>query len=332
VGAAALVASRATVEPIVIAHRGAPAYRPEHTLASYELAIALGADFIEPDLVATHDHRLVARHENDITATTDVAAHPELADRRATKVIDGVEHTGWFTEDLTLAELRSLRAVERIPDLRPANAAWDGRLGVPTLEEILELAARAGVGVYPETKHPTYFREIGLPLEEPLVEALAARTDVPAFIQSFEQGNLRRLRAMTGVPLIQLTTPARAPWDRPETDLLAELEAVAEYAAGIGPAKAQLDASLVERAHELDLLVHPWTYRPENAFLPEALQAGDPGHPEHRRARGDDATELRRALDLGVDGVFADDPGTAVAVRHSRGRYRSTTSSSGSRR
>jgi glycerophosphoryl diester phosphodiesterase len=329
VGAAALVVSCATVEPIVIAHRGASAHRPEHTLAAYELAIALGADFIEPDLVATRDHRLVARHENDITATTDVASRPALADRRATKVIDGVEHTGWFTEDLTLAELRELRAVERIPDLRPANAAFDGRFAVPTFEEILELAARADVGVYPETKHPTYFRELGLGLEEPLVAALAARADVPAFIQSFEVGNLRRLRALTDVPLIQLTTPARAPWDRPGADLLAALDDVAEYAAGIGPAKAQLDAALVERAHDRGLLVHPWAYRPENAFLPEALRAGDPDRPEHARARGDDATELRRAFALGVDGVFADDPGVAVAVRQV---YSSTTSRPGSRR
>jgi glycerophosphoryl diester phosphodiesterase len=305
---------------IVIAHRGAPAYRPEHTLASYELAIAMGADHIEPDLVPTRDHRLVARHENDITGTTDVASRPEFADRRATKVVDGVEHTGWFTEDFTLAELRALRAVERIPDLRPANAAFDGCFAIPTLEEVLDLAARAGVGVYPETKHPTYFRELGLPLEEPLVEALAARgldrPDAPVFVQSFEVGNLRRLAELTRAPLVQLTTPNRAPHDRPGTDLLADLEAIAAYAAAVGPSKAQLSGELVEHAHAAGLLVHGWAFRPENAFLPEELRRGDPSSPEHARAHGDAAEELRRVLAMGVDGVLADDPALAVAVRH----------------
>ena len=155
--------------PIVIGHRGASGYRPEHTLASYELAIEMGADFIEPDLVSTKDHVLVARHENDITATTDVADHPEFADRRTTKMIDGVAVTGWFTEDFTLAELKTLRAKERLPDVRPANTAFDGLYEIPTFQEVIDLAKRATVGIYPETKHPTYFRSIGLPLEEPLV-------------------------------------------------------------------------------------------------------------------------------------------------------------------
>ena len=167
-------------QPIVIAHRGASGYRPEHTLASYELAIEQGADFIEPDLVSTKDGVLVARHENEIGGTTDVAAHPEFADRRTTKVIDGVALTGWFTEDFTLDELRDPSGARAAPELRPGNAAFDGQFGIPTLEEIVDLARRAGerrghpVGLYPETKHPTYFRSIGLPLEEPLVATLHA--------------------------------------------------------------------------------------------------------------------------------------------------------------
>ena len=157
--------------PIVIGHRGASGYRPEHTLASYELAIEMGADYIEPDLVSTKDHVLVARHENDITATTNVADHTEFADRRTTKMIDGIAVTGWFTEDFTLAELKTLRAKERLPDVRPANTAFDGLYQIPTFQEVIDLAKRARVGIYPETKHPTYFRSIGLPLEEPLVQA-----------------------------------------------------------------------------------------------------------------------------------------------------------------
>ena len=170
--------------PIVIAHRGASGYRPEHTLASYELAIEQGADFIEPDLVSTKDGVLVARHENEIGGTTDVAAHPEFADRRTTKVVDGVALTGWFTEDFTLDELRTLRARERLPEVRPGSAAFDGQFGIPTLQEIADLALRESerrgrtIGLYPETKHPTYFRSIGLPLEEPLVDD-PARGRVP---------------------------------------------------------------------------------------------------------------------------------------------------------
>ncbi len=161
-------------EPLVIAHRGASAYRPEHTLSAYRLAIGMGADYIEPDLVSTKDHQLVVRHENEISGTTDVASHPEFASRRTTKTVDGTALTGWFTEDFTLAELRTLRAVERLPDLRPANTAFNGLFQIPTLQEVIDLAKREGVGIYPETKHPTYFDSSGLSLEEPLV-ADAAR-------------------------------------------------------------------------------------------------------------------------------------------------------------
>ena len=303
--------------PVVIAHRGASAFRPEHTLAAYELAIELGADFIEPDVVVTADHVLVARHESDLTATTDVAAHPELADRRTTKVIDGVERTGWFTEDLTLAELRTLRAVERIPVLRPANVAFDGQLPVPTFAEVLDLARRAGVGIYPETKQAGYFRSIGLPLEEPLSAALAG-SGVPAFLQSFEPDSLRRLAALSDLPRVQLTSARSGP-----DDLSAEgLRAIAAYADGLGPAKDQVDARLVADAHGAGLLVHAWTFRPENAFLPEGLRCGDPQRPEHLSARGDAAGELRAYFELGVDGVFADDAAAAVSARAAWARGR----------
>ena len=197
--------------PIVIAHRGASALRPEHTLAAYGLAIELGADFIEPDVVATRDGRLVARHENEISGTTDVADRPEFAGRRTVKVIDGREKDGWFTEDFTLAELRTLRARERLPELR--GTAFDGRFEIPTLEEIVALAAASGVGVYPETKHPSYFASIGLALEEPLLAALAG-FEGPVFIQSFEAGNLRELRERTRHPLVRLTPGRRPTWPR----------------------------------------------------------------------------------------------------------------------
>ncbi|HEV3495709.1 MAG TPA: glycerophosphodiester phosphodiesterase family protein, partial [Actinomycetes bacterium] len=203
--------------PLVIGHRGASGYRPEHTLASYRLAIGMGADFIEPDLVSTKDHVLVARHENEISATTDVADHPEFADRRTTKTIDGVPLTGWFTEDFTLAELRTLRAKERIPDLRPDNTAFDGLYQVPTFQEVIDLAKRAGVGIYPETKHPSYFCSVGLPLEEPLVRALRGhgldRPNAQVYVQSFEVANLRRLDTMLRVPLVQLVARTGTPYD-----------------------------------------------------------------------------------------------------------------------
>jgi glycerophosphoryl diester phosphodiesterase len=281
--------------PIVIAHRGASAHRPEHTLAAYELAIELGADFIEPDVVATRDGRLVARHDNEISATTDVASRPEFAGRRTAKDVDGTRLEGWFTEDFTLDELRTLRARERLPELR--GVAHDGRFGIPTLEEVVALAARAGVGVYPETKHPSHFAALGLALEPPLLAALAGFAG-PVFIQSFEEANLRELRGTH--PLVRLTAGA-AP----------DLAAIAAYADAIGPHKDQViprDAdgrlgeptSLVVDAHAAGLLVHPWTFRPEPAFLPAGLS-------------GDE--ELDRFLALGVDGVFADDPGAAVAAR-----------------
>jgi glycerophosphoryl diester phosphodiesterase len=326
--------------PLVIGHRGASGYRPEHTLASYRLAIAMGADFIEPDLVSTKDGVLVARHENEIGGTTDVAGHPEFAARRATKTIDGVPVTGWFTEDFTLAELRTLRAKERLPDLRPDNTAFDGLYQVPTLQEVIDLARRAGVGIYPETKHPTYFDAIGLSLEEPLVATLHANgyrgPRARVFIQSFETANLKELNRMTGVPLAQLLDATGRPYDfvvagdpRTYADLAtpAGLEEIAGYADGVGVNKNLIvprDAdqnlldptTLVRDAHRAGLQVHAWTFRNENNFLPADFRLGNPASPVYLRATGDAPAEYRLFFRLGVDGLFSDNPDTAVASRH----------------
>ena len=315
---------------LVIAHRGASGERPEHTLDAYRLAIAHGADVIEPDLVMTRDGVLVARHENEISETTDVASRPEFADRRTTKTIDGDERAGWFTEDFTLAELKTLRAVERLPDLRPANTAYDGQFEVPTFEEVIALAQELGaergrpVGLYPETKHPSYFREIGLPLEEPLVEALHAAGYTaphdPVWIQSFEVGNLRALDAMTDLRLVQLAYPGGAPADRPAQgyDVMMTpggLDEVAEYADAVGVAKAfVLDGAftataLVADAHAHGLDVHVWTVRAENAFLPPALRSSD-----DPAERGNVAAEVHALAAAGVDGLFTDHPALVLGA------------------
>lgn len=321
---------------ILIAHRGASGERPEHTLLSYELAIKQGADFIEPDLVPTKDGHLVARHENEISETTDIAQHPEFALRRTTKTIDGVAIKGWFTEDFTLAELRTLRAKERLPQLRPANKAWDGQAVIPTLEEVIALAKKAGaetgrtIGIYPETKHPAYFASIGLPLEARLVDALKAagwnRADAPVFIQSFEVENLRQLHGMTRVRLIQLVKPGAAPADGafPSYEAMVTpegLRAVAAYAYGIGPEKTMIlpangpATSLVADAHEAGLKVHPWTFRAENIFLNTAFRTG-----ANPAERGDLAAEILTFLELGVDGFFTDFPYIGYQARET---YRS---------
>jgi glycerophosphoryl diester phosphodiesterase len=322
-------------DPIIIAHRGASGERPEHTLASYQLAIEQGADFIEPDLVLTRDGVLVARHENEIGGTTNVADHPEFASRQTTKIIDGEQVTGWFTEDFTLAELRTLRTRERLPQLRGANTAYDGQFLIPTFEEILELVRghreRTGrwIGVYPETKHPSYFANIGLPHEAPLLSLLTQfgydSIDDPIFIQSFEVGNLERLNALTRVRLIQLVGDSGGPADRPGTTYASMLTvdglaAVARYANGIGPHKDLVisrtmlgalgsSTGLVDRAHAAGLDVHPWTFRRENYFLPLNLRSGpDP------RGAGDLAAEMRAFIAEGVDGLFTDNPAVAAAI------------------
>jgi glycerophosphoryl diester phosphodiesterase len=321
--------------PLVIGHRGACGYRPEHTLAGYELAARLGADFLEPDLVSTVDGHLVARHEPEIGDTTDVADHPGFAARRTTNRIDGREVTGWFTTDFTLAELRTLRAVERIPALRPGNTRWNGRYPVPTFAEILTLAGRLTeelgrpIGVYPETKHPSFHAALGLPLEPTLVgqlrDAGLDRPDAPVFVQSFETANLRALRGQLSVPLVQLVDDLEPPADlaaagdpRDHRQLLspAGLADIATYADAVGPDKSLLidpdgtHRPVLADAHAAGLAVHAYTFRRENRFLPAPLRRGD-----DPAVHGDAIGELERFLRLGVDGVFTDFPDTAVFAR-----------------
>jgi glycerophosphoryl diester phosphodiesterase len=289
-------------------YRGASGYRPEHTLEAYRLAVKMGADFIEPDLVSTKDGVLIARHENEIGATTDVAGR--FSNRKRTKTVEGQPVTGWFTEDFTLAEIKTLRARER---LVTRSHAYDGQFPIPTFNEVIALARELGsgrgrkVGIYPETKHPAYFRSIGVALEPPLVASLAAhgwnRRDAPVFIQSFEAGNLRDLRKQTAARLIQLTSDAKMVDD-------AGLKAIAAYADGIGVEKRLIvpvtdggvlgpPTDLVRRAHEAGLLVHVWTLRIDKEFLPAGY-------------RGDASAEFRRFRELGVDGLFTDFPDVAV--------------------
>jgi glycerophosphoryl diester phosphodiesterase len=322
---------------LVIGHRGAAGYRPEHTLASYELAARMGADFIEPDLVTTRDRVLVARHEPDIGGTTDVASRPEFASRRTTKLLDGVAVTGWFTEDFTLAELKTLRAVERLPAVRQRNTLYNGLFEVPTFDEVLTLRARLSrelgreIGVYPETKHPTYFRTLGLPLEPVLVRILKAhgldRHDSPVFVQSFEATNLRqlhdefRLRARK----VFLTSASGTPFNDPRryADYLtpAGLRELSGFVDGIGPDKNQIiprnadgtlatPSSLVADAHAAGLVLHPYTFRAENQFLPVNLQVGtDPN------AYGRAIDEQLAFLRAGIDGLFTDQADIGVLSR-----------------
>ena len=320
---------------IVIGHRGASAERPEHTIAAYTLAIESGADVIEPDLVPTKDGILVARHENEISGTTNVADKPEFAARRTSKMIDNVRYTGWFTEDFTLAELKTLRAKERIPANRPANTRYDGQFEIPTLQEVIDLArARSKssgrvIGIYPETKHPSYFKAIGLPMEKRLIEQLHNNgyrgKTAPVFIQSFEVANLKEMRGMTDLPIVQLLSANGQPEDfrlagssRTYADIAsaAGLREVAQYANGVGPSKDMViprDAqsrlgtptALVRDAHAAGLLVHPYTFRPENPFLPANLRMGEVTSPS---ARGDMAAEVSAFLQAGIDGMFTDDP------------------------
>jgi glycerophosphoryl diester phosphodiesterase len=326
---------------VVVGHRGAPGYRPEHTLASYELAFRQGVDWVDVDLVPTMDGQLVARHENDITGTTDVAGHPEFAGRKTTKVVDGTALTGWFTEDFTLAELKTLRAVERIPDLRPNNTVYNGRRQVATYQEVLDLTRRLGrelhrtLGTFPEIKHSTYFTSIGLPTEPELVHLLDRnglnRRDAPVVVQSFEVTNLKELGKRVRVPLVQLTSPTGAPADlvakgdrRTYADLVTPegLREISTYAAYLGPDKSQIiprDAagnaasptSLVKDAHNAGLKVVPYTFRAENSFLPVNLRSSaDPVR------WGDIFAEESAFLATGIDGFFADQPDTALVAIH----------------
>lgn len=339
-GCATASGPKPAARPIVIAHRGASGHRPEHTLAAYALAIAQGADFIEPDLVMTRDGALVCRHETVIDETTDIAAHPEFADRRTTKPVDGAPMTGWFAEDFTLAELKTLRARERLPALRPANAIFDGLEPIPTFAEVCALAKEAGakagrtIGVYPELKHPGDLARAGLDPVAALVAELKAqdldRPDAAVFVQCFEVGPLERLAGLTRAPLVMLIAADGGPADLAGQgvrygDLTTDagLKRIAGFASGIGPQKTLLiprDAAeaalaptdLAARAKAAGLLVHPWTFRAENAFLPAGLRRGDPQAEDFQRRHGDAGAEILAFAALGVDGFFCDHPDTAV--------------------
>ena len=320
-------------EAVLIAHRGASGYRPEHTLAAYELGIQQCADYIEPDVVATTDGQLVARHENEIGGTTDVGQRPEFAGRQTTKTIDGRAVTGWFTEDFTLAEIKSLRARERLPLVRTGNTAFDGLYQIPTLDEVVDLARHSRtcsgqrVGVYPETKHPTYFAGIGLPLEDRLLAVLKANgyanRKAPVVIQSFETGNLKALSAKTELPLTQLVDCQGAPYDlvaagdsRTYADLVTPtgLAEIATYADGVGLCKNVMiprdtqnrlltPTPVIGDAHRVGLSVTGWTFRRENQFLPlEYRSSAD------LNAVGDLEGEIRTFLEAGMDNYFTDNP------------------------
>lgn len=324
--------------PTVVAHRGASGYRPEHTLGSYQLALDMGAHVIEQDLVPTKDGHLVCRHENDITGTTDVADHPEFASRKTTKSVDGVSLTGWFTEDFTLAELQTLRAKERIPKNREENTLYNGRWAVPTFEEVLRWAESEGrkrgrpVWLHIETKHPTYFRKLGLGLEEPLAKLLRKygrhEKNSPNFVQSFEPSSMERMSKLIAAPRVVLLSNASSrPWDfveagdpRTVADLIKPegLKWIASYAQGIGPTldlviprdtegRLTEPTTLVRDAHAENLVLHPYTMRNENTFLPVDYRKGtDPN------AYGDVFGALKAYFATGIDGIFSDNPDTAL--------------------
>ncbi len=332
-------------KPIIIAHRGASGFLPEHTLLSYLLAIEQGADFIEPDLVMTQDGHLIARHDNILNLTTDVSERAEFQCKKTTKSVDGIEHTGWFSEDFTLEEIKILRAKERIPHIRPQNARFDNMLQIPTFEEIvgliktMEQSKRRQIGIYPETKHPTHFKQLGFEMEETLVDILNQNNytneNDQIFIQSFEISNLKQLKKLTRLPLIQLLDDGGQPFDtRVASDRLSYdqmattqgLKEIATYAAGIGPEKnhfivpkdeqesLQIDQlkSLINDAHQADLLVHPYTFRAENSFLPNQFKTKKPTDPN---VLGQLTDEIKLFLELGIDGFFTDQPNLGLLAK-----------------
>ena len=318
-------------EMLVIAHRGASGERPEHTLAAYERAIDQGADYIEPDLVVTKDLVLVARHENELSDTTDVAAREEFADRRRSKTIDGRLVSGWFAEDFTLAEIRSLRAKERLPGMRPANARFDGLYSIPTFAEIVQLVlakeAETGrtIGLYPELKHPTFLlQDEGIDSVDLLVRALREAdlddADDAVFVQSFEVGPLRRLDRLVDVPLVQLVKLDDGLADEPALrydDMVSPvgLAEIATYADGIGAdlrllfGPEGIPSGVVDDAKQAGLDVHAWTLRKENAYLPAMLRRG-----ESESGTGDVLGMVTILKAQGIDGVFTDDPGLVVSA------------------
>lgn len=328
-----LAAQTAGNPMLIIAHRGDSGERPEHTLAAYERAIDAGADYIEPDLVATSDLVLVARHETQLSDSTDVASREEFADRRRSKEIDGQLVSGWFAEDFTLAELRTLRAVERLPSVRPGNTRHDGLYQIPTFAEIVRLVrakeAETGrtIGIYPELKHTHFLlQHASIDTVDLLVLALREAgyrgADAPVFIQSFEIAPLKRLARLTDFPLIQLVAATGGPADEPSmryADMVSPsgLAEIATYAAGIGAAIPLLlapDGSatpVVGHAKAAGLVVHAWTLRKENVFLPPTLRNGT-----GEGAIGCDSSLFALLAAAGVDGVFADDTARTVAWRN----------------
>ena len=322
--------------PLIVGHRGASGERPESTLLAFRQAIAEGADVIEPDLVLTKDGHLVVRHENDISQTTDVASRPEFAARKATKVIDGQKITGWFTEDFTLAEIKTIRCRERLPQLRPQSAKFDGQEQIATYQQVIDLAKaesarlKRTIGTYPEMKHPTYFAGIGLPVEQRLADILKTngldRADSPVFVQCFEVAPLKTFKTLSNAPRIQLVSRGDGPADDTRVryaDMISAsgLKAMATYATGVGPEWPMViptapdgglgpATSLVADAHAAGLAVHPWTVRAENTFLPPKLRRGpDPA------AHGDVAAVYKALYAAGIDGLFSDFPGLAAKAR-----------------
>ncbi|ANY19301.1 Glycerophosphoryl diester phosphodiesterase precursor [Tsuneonella dongtanensis] len=333
---AALLAAVPAQAQLVIAHRGASGERPEHTLAAYERAIDAGADFIEPDLVVTKDLVLVARHENELSDTTDVASREEFAARRKTAEIDGQLITGWFAEDFTLAELRTLRAKERLPGLRRANARYDGLYQVPTFAEIVSLvrakSAESGrtVGLYPELKHPTFLLQQGIDSVDLFVSALKKEgldgKAIPLFVQCFEVAPLQRLDRLTDLRLVQLVAAEGGPADEPAVSYaemlsLSGLARVKEYADAIGASASLVvgvdgkPTALVATAKAAGLPVHAWTLRKENAYLPPALRNGT-----DEAATGNYAAAWTLLAAAGVEAIFTDDPALATALRRSASR------------
>jgi glycerophosphoryl diester phosphodiesterase len=320
--------------PLIIGHRGASGERPESTLAAFRLAIAEGADFIEPDLVVTKDGHLVVRHENEISQTTDVALRPEFENRLTTRQIQGQGVSGWFTEDFTLEELKTLRCRERLPKLRPESARFNGQEAIPTYQEVIDLAKAESarlkrvIGTYPEMKHASYFAGIGLPMEGRLADILKANgldgANAPVFIQCFDVLPLKTIMTLCKAPRIQLVSPEGGPTDvtlRYKDMVSASgMKAIATYANGVGPDWSMViptvdggigaATSLVADAHAAGLAVHPWTVRAENFFLPPKQRIGtDPA------AHGDVDAVYRALYAAGVDGLFSDFPGLAVKAR-----------------
>lgn len=330
--------------PLVIAHRGASGYVPEHTLAAYSLAILMGADYVEPDVVMTSDGHLVARHDNELGDTTDVRQHPEFADRLRTQTVDGRQLTDWFVEDFTLAELKTLRAIERLPGTRPGNARMDGAFDVPTIQEIIdlvksmEISQHRTIGIYPEIKHSTHFQNLGLAMEAPLVDLLHKNgyvgIDAPIYIQSFEVNNLKELKKITDLKLLQLygSNQSNRPFDQAtagtsltygDMATVEGLKEVAIYAYAVGPDKSYIiprdendrlgaPTDFVTNAHAAGLKVHPYTFRSENPFLPAEFRTSNASD---LSAIGDLRGELNAFLATGIDGLFADQPDIPARMR-----------------